>query len=82
MTPHAWLTLGLYLAVLLALAYPLAIYVARIGNPAPIRGIVGRFERVLYRSAGVDPAQDMPWTRYAVAVLLFNALGVLVVFCP
>ncbi|MGD0491625.1 MAG: potassium-transporting ATPase subunit KdpA [Steroidobacteraceae bacterium] len=80
MTPHAWLTLGLYLAVLLALAYPLAIYVARIGNPAPIRGIVGRFERVLYRSAGVDPAQDMPWTRYAVAVLLFNALGVLVVF--
>jgi K+-transporting ATPase ATPase A chain len=80
MSAQAWLTLALYLGVLAALAYPLAIYMARIADPAPIGGIVAKLERVMYRAAGVDAAQDMPWTRYAVALLLFNALGVLVVY--
>ena len=71
---------ALYLAVLIALAYPLAIYMARIADARPMRGPVGGFERLLYRAAAVDPAHDMPWTQYAVAVLLFNALGALVVY--
>jgi potassium-transporting ATPase potassium-binding subunit len=80
MSAQAWFTLALYLGVLAALAYPLAIYMARIADPAPIGGIVGKLERVTYRAAGVNAAQDMPWTRYAVALLLFNALGVVVVY--
>ena len=72
--------LALYLAVLIALAYPLAIFMARIADARPMRGPVGGFERLLYRAAAVDPAYDMPWTQYAVAVLLFNALGALVVY--
>jgi K+-transporting ATPase ATPase A chain len=80
MSGQAWFALALFLAVLTALAYPLAIGLARIANPAPCGGIVGRFERGIYRVAAVDPAQDMPWTRYAVALLLFNALGVLIVY--
>ncbi len=80
MSAQAWSTLILYLGVLAALGYPLAIYLARIGNPAPIGGIVGKLERIIYRAAGVDAAQDMPWTRYAVSLLLFNALGVAVVY--
>jgi K+-transporting ATPase ATPase A chain len=78
MSAQAWSTLILYLGVLAALSYPLAIYLARIGDPAPIGGIIGKLERFIYRVAGVDAAQDMPWTRYAVALLLFNALGVAV----
>jgi K+-transporting ATPase ATPase A chain len=80
MSGQAWFTLILYLGVLAALGYPLAIYLARIGDPAPIGGIVGKLERIIYRAAGVDAAQDMPWTRYAVALLLFNAVGVAVVY--
>src|SRR6202166_1719920 len=80
MTAQALLTIGFYLGVLAAFAYSLAIYMARIANPALIGGIVGKFERVIYRAAGVDAAQDMPWTRYAVALLSFNALGVAVVY--
>jgi K+-transporting ATPase ATPase A chain len=81
----AWLTLALFLATLIALAYPLSAYMARIGDAAlggytPIRGMVGRLERLIYRAGGVDARQDMPWTRYAVALLLFNALGALVVY--
>ena len=80
MTAQAWFTIGLFLAVLIAAAYPLAIYVARIAEASAIRGVVGTVERFLYRLAGVDPQKDMPWTQYAVALLLFNALGALVVF--
>jgi potassium-transporting ATPase potassium-binding subunit len=29
-------------------------------------------ERVVYRIAGIDPASEMPWTGYAVSLLLFN----------
>jgi potassium-transporting ATPase potassium-binding subunit len=80
MSGQAWFTLALYLGVLVALAYPLAIFMARIANPAPIGGMAGTLERIIYRAAGVDAAQDMSWTRYAVALLLFNALGVAAVY--
>jgi K+-transporting ATPase ATPase A chain len=80
MTGHAWFTLLLFLGVLAASSYPLGIYLARIADAAPIGGPFGKLERAVYRVAGVDAGQDMPWTRYAVSVLLFNAFGVLVVY--
>jgi potassium-transporting ATPase potassium-binding subunit len=80
MTGQAWFTLPLFLAVLAALAAPLGIYMARIAHAAPIGGVIGRCERAIYRVAAVDAEQDMPWTRYAVAVLLFNAVGVVAVY--
>jgi K+-transporting ATPase ATPase A chain len=80
MNPQAWLSLGSFLVVLLALAYPLGTYISHISGSRPIGGIVGRFERWLYRIAGVDEARDMPWTQYAVALLLFNVIGVLAVY--
>jgi K+-transporting ATPase ATPase A chain len=80
MTAQAWLTIGLFVIVLIAIAYPLAIYIARIADGAAIRGVARSVERLLYRAAGVDPDKDMPWTQYAIALLLFNALGALVVF--
>jgi K+-transporting ATPase ATPase A chain len=46
----------------------------------PMGGIMGRFERLIYRLSGVDPASEMAWTRYAAGLLLFNALGLLVVY--
>jgi K+-transporting ATPase ATPase A chain len=39
-----------------------------------------RFEALLYRLSGIDPAEEMPWTRYAIALLLFNVLGAVVVY--
>jgi K+-transporting ATPase ATPase A chain len=80
MTSQAWFMLGLYIVVLIALALPLATYMTRMAQPDPIRGWFGKLERALYRIAGVNDALDMPWTRYAVALLLFNALGVFVVY--
>jgi len=80
MTAPAWTLLVLFLGVLLMLAYPLAVWIARIADQRPIAGPVGAAEALMYRLAGVDPAADMAWTRYALALVSFNALGVVVVY--
>ncbi len=85
MSGQAWFAVALFLTALIALAYPLAIYMARIGESSdagytPIKGWIGNLERLIYRACGVDVAQDMAWTRYAVALLLFNALGAVAVY--
>jgi potassium-transporting ATPase potassium-binding subunit len=80
MNGHAWFTLLLFLGVLGASSYPLGIYLARIADAAPVGGPFGKLERAIYRVSGVDAAQDMPWSRYAVCVLLFNACGAAVVY--
>ena len=34
----------------------------------------------IYRLAGVDPKEEMAWRTYAVAMLLFNAVGFVAVY--
>jgi potassium-transporting ATPase potassium-binding subunit len=80
MSSQAGFMLVFFMFVLAALAYPLGIYMARIADATPVGGPVGRFERFIYRAAAVDAGQDMAWTRYAVAILLFNALGAVAVY--
>ncbi len=82
MTGNGYLQLGLYLAVLLACAWPLGGYMARIyrGNIPWAMRWLRPLERGIYRLAGVRGDESMAWTRYAFAVLLFNLLGFLAVF--
>ena len=82
MTGNAYLQLGLYLALLLLLCWPLGIYMARIYQgdiPVFVRWL-RPVERGLYRLAGVAEDEPMPWTRYAGALLLFNLLGLVALY--
>ena len=81
MTPHAWLLLGLFLLVLLALIKPLGVYIANVmeGRSRASR-VGGPIEAVLYRLCGVRESEEMGWLPYALALLLFNGLGVLAVY--
>jgi len=80
MTPQAWYALLAFLGVLTALAYPLSILIARLADTSALRGVAGVAERILYRLAGIDPSHEMTWPRYAVALLSFNAIGILFVY--
>jgi K+-transporting ATPase ATPase A chain len=88
MTMQSILLLVAFLAVLLALAYPLGVVLARVGNagaPAvPGMGWLGKLERLLYRAAGIAGKDGQPegqgWKAYAIALLVFNALGALAVY--
>jgi K+-transporting ATPase ATPase A chain len=67
----------LFLAVLLSLVKPLGWYMARVyeGKPCGLDRVLGPLERLLYRLCGVNPASEMGWQRYAVAVLAFSFAG-------
>src|SRR5262245_43174243 len=76
------LQIGLYLVVLLALVKPLGGYMARVyeGRPTFLDALMRPVERFIYRACGVRPDEGMTWKSYAIAMLPFNALGMLVVY--
>lgn len=78
MSASAGWQLGVFLVVLLALAWPLARWMHAVmeGRVAVLR----RLETALLRWAGVRPEQEQGWLPYALGLLLFNALGVAAVY--
>lgn len=81
MTPHAWLILGLYLTILLFTIKPLGIYIANVisGRSLALR-LGSPIESMIYRLCGIRKNEEMGWLHYALALLLFNAVGVLTVY--
>ncbi|WP_256078160.1 potassium-transporting ATPase subunit KdpA [Massilia sp. YIM B04103] len=80
MTTQSILLLLLFLAVLLALSWPLGILMVRVadGRPVPGFGWLAGVEKLLYRAAGVpldQEKQGMGWKAYAIALLVFNTVG-------
>ena len=71
-----------YGVVLMLLAWPLGAYMAAVydGRAHRAQRLLGPIERLIYRLGGVRPDDDMRWTRYAIAVLLFNVAGIVVVY--
>lgn len=82
MTTQSFVLLAVFLAVLLALAYPMGLYLAKIGDGTPIPGLgwMVKIENCLYRIAGITADLAMGWKTYAIALLVFNAFGVIAVY--
>jgi len=82
MTMQSVALLALFLVVLLALAWPLGRVLARVGDGGKVPGLnwLAGVERLLYKVAGVAPESTMSWKGYAVALLVFNAIGALFVY--
>jgi K+-transporting ATPase ATPase A chain len=72
----------LYFAVLTAVAVPLGGFIARVlaGERTLLSPALQPVEGLIYRLCGTHPDDEMEWRRYAVAVLLFSAIGLLVVY--
>ncbi|GLR13454.1 potassium-transporting ATPase potassium-binding subunit [Chitinimonas prasina] len=82
MNQSAVLQTGLYLLVLLTLAWPLGRYLAALmsGGLAQRLGWMGKVDRGLMKLIGANGEEDMPWWRYATAIVLFNLAGLLAVY--
>ena len=82
MTTPGYLQLGAFLLVLLLMVKPLGAYMARVyqGQPTLPGRALRPFERILYRVLGTGPDEEMDWKTYAFSFLVFNFLGLLVVF--
>jgi potassium-transporting ATPase potassium-binding subunit len=79
MSSSAWGLLAVFLIVLLLAAWPLGAWLARLCS-GDLPGWMKRIESPLYRLAGTSPDKSMNWSHYALAVLAFNILGVIVVY--
>ena len=79
---HSYLQIGLYFVILLLLVKPLGLYMARVyqGESTFLDRIIRPIEHVFYRMMGVNPMEEMDWKMYAMALLVFSALSILVVY--
>ena len=82
MTLIGWTQIILYVAVILALTRPLGGFLTRVvtGERTALSPLLVPIERLLYRAAGVDPRIEQHWLSYAIAMLVFNAAGVVILY--
>ena len=86
MTMQSIVLLVVFLAAVIALAYPLGILLTRVGDGGAIPGMgwIGKIEALLYRAAGIAGKDGKPegqnWKAYAIALLAFNGIGALAVY--
>jgi K+-transporting ATPase ATPase A chain len=82
MNLYSWLQILIFMATLLLLAKPLGTYMAKVyqGEHFFLDRVLGPVERFLYRLSGIDPQSEMTWKTYAVAMLVFNIIGLLFVY--
>ena len=83
MTLDGWIQVALFCAIVLALVKPLGLYMTRVftGAPTLLSPVLAPLERGLYRLAGIDARQEQGWLGYGLALLVFNALGFVLLYC-
>ena len=82
MTANGCFQIILYLALILAATKPLGIFMARVFSRERtfLDPLMRPVERLLYRITLVDENHEMRWTEYAVAMLLFSAVSMLLLY--
>ena len=82
MTVTGWVQILIYLVVLVLLVKPLGLYMARVyqGENVFLSRVFAPVERLFYRLAGVNPAEEMGWKGYTLAVLGFSLAGLVLLY--
>jgi K+-transporting ATPase ATPase A chain len=82
MTLNGWLQILCFLLAVLLVTRPLGAYMARVfsGQRTWLDPVARPLERLIYRLTGVDETREMRWTEYALSVLLFSVVSMLVLY--
>ena len=82
MTLNGWLQIVFFFAMILIVTKPLGIFMARVFNREKtfLDPVLRPFERLIYKLTGVNEEHEMRWTEYAVAMLLFSGVSMLVLY--
>ena len=74
MTIQGWALILVFVALTVALAKPVGVWLHALyeGRSTPLHRVLGPVERGFYRLAGINPAAEQNWRRYAVHMLLFQ----------
>jgi potassium-transporting ATPase potassium-binding subunit len=82
MTANGWLQILLFLVLVFLVTKPMGIFMARVFNREKTFMDPGLrpVERLLYRATGVDENHEMRWTEYAISMLLFSMVSMVVLY--
>jgi len=82
MTPASLALIAIFLVIVLLCVKPLGTYMADVMEGRPIWAVrVGApVERLIYRICGIEAQAEMGWKKYAIALIVFNAVGAIAVY--
>jgi len=82
MTLNGWIQILLFLGLIFAVTKPLGVFMARVFNRERtfLDPVVRPLERLLYRVTRVDENHEMRWTEYAISMLLFSGVSMLLLY--
>ena len=82
MTVNGWIQILLFLILIFAVTKPLGVFMARVFSRERtfLDPVARPLERLLYRITGVDENHEMRWTEYAVAMLMFSGVSMLLLY--
>jgi K+-transporting ATPase ATPase A chain len=82
MTANGWFQIAIFFLLVLAVTKPLGAFMTRVFNRERtfLDPVLRPVERAIYRLTAVDENHEMRWTEYALAVLLFSAVSMVVLY--
>ena len=82
MTANGWFQILFFLALIFTVTKPMGIFMAKVFNRERtfMDPVLRPMERMLYRVTGVDENHEMRWTEYAISMLLFSAVSMLLLY--
>jgi K+-transporting ATPase ATPase A chain len=82
MSANGWFQIFLFLFFVFLVTKPIGIFLTRVFNRERtfMDPVLRPIERLLYRVTGVDENREMRWTEYAIAMLLFSLVSMIVLY--
>jgi len=82
MTLNGWLQFLFFFAIILVVTKPLGLFMSHVFNREKtfLDPVLRPIERLIYRLTGVNEQHEMRWTEYAVTMLLFSVVSMLVLY--
>jgi K+-transporting ATPase ATPase A chain len=81
-TPQGWLLIFGFIALIVALTKPVGLWLHAVydGRATFATRALGPVERLLFWAGRIDPKKEQTWRGYAVAMLMFNIVGMLFLY--
>src|SRR5215469_11558051 len=82
MTVNGWFQILVFFAAILLVTKPVGIFMTRVFSRERtwLDPVLRPVEKLIYRLTRVDEQHEMRWTEYSIAMLLFSAVSMLVLY--
>src|ERR1700681_60628 len=82
MTANGWFQIGFFLLVIFLITKPLGVFLARVfgGEKTFLDPVLRPVEKLIYRLTGIDEKHEMRWTEYAIAMLLYSGVSMVLLY--